>query len=175
MSTFLDPKLIGTGFVGNLNMALEFLWALGVAWAVIECFIVDTIVTCVAHVLLRRRRRLYGDERVWIKDLLAATGHPGLAPSGEGRHRRPPQRHTFRENLEIYVGIPQTLRLPKVSFRRAPSRPPRHAVRRGNGGRLVAGGPQSPRPSSRPGPGPSTTGAATDRRTSSRGSRHVHP
>ena len=119
---FPNQALFGTGFILRLNETLWLLWMLASAAALYYVCIAMPVVALVDHMHVRRRRKLFGDERVWVKDLLAAEGHPALQPSGlPGRHRCTKRRPTRQELLYRYVGWP--FRPPDQC------RPPRPATR----------------------------------------------
>lgn len=107
MSIFLpNPSIMGTGFIGRLNDVLWLIWLLASAAACYYVCFAMPVVALVDRMLLRRRRRMFGDERVWVKDLLAEAGRPALRRTGlPGRHRCAKQRRR-QELLYQYVGWP---------------------------------------------------------------------
>jgi hypothetical protein len=107
MSIFLpDPTLFGSGLPGRLNELFYLLTILFGMFVVYVMAFVYPVVALADHILLCRRRRRYGDERVWVKDLLAEAGRPALRRTGlPGKHRCAKQKMTRRELL-FHCGWP---------------------------------------------------------------------
>ena len=108
MTIFMpDRSLMGTGFIGHLNDVAWLLWTIMSVLGIYYVAVCMPVLALVDRMHLRRRRRLFGDERVWVKDLLAAEGRPPLRRSQlPGRHRCAKRRTMPRQLLYELVGWP---------------------------------------------------------------------
>lgn len=132
ISRITDPAIMGTGFLGRFNEAMLVFWIIMLALAIYYFAICVPVMAVVDRMLLRRRRRMFGDERVWVKELLAEAGRPPLARTSlPGRHRRPKQKLSRQEILQMWTSFPlhpQTYA--EQVARRAARRGPRKEARR---------------------------------------------